>query len=275
MGYTFPIDKVEIKLSNKNRIVESPLFAFDFIRVAPDEISIDIEGVASFYIKDGKKISITPYPDASDEMIQSQLEKWGIISILHQRRILNFHASSFSLDGSGIMICGDTGAGKSSVTAAFNMGEGIFMNDDITAITFIEEQANIIKHENSISLTSDSLQQLQADREIDDLQNGMKLQIQMPDKVEKHTPLQHIFHLQVDSIDKPVFKEVSGAEKFSLLRSNICSWEMLKGIPGSEAEYMSQLLKICDKTPITTIIRAKNTTINAMANAIMNYLNPE
>ena len=90
----------------------SPLFEDGLFRVKQNECSIDIEGVAFYYVSGGKSICITPYAGAEESIIEHFLHKWGVVIILHQRKILNFHASAFSLHDRGIMICGDSGAGK-------------------------------------------------------------------------------------------------------------------------------------------------------------------
>ncbi|MEN8226331.1 MAG: hypothetical protein ABFS05_13325 [Bacteroidota bacterium] len=271
--FPFPIENVQIRLSDKKLLVEDPLYQEDYIRVSPEEISIDIEGVACFHMSRGEQISITPYPRAGKEDIRAQLEKWGVMSILHQRQILNFHASSFSLDNDGIMICGDTGAGKSSLTAAFSFGKGNFLNDDITAIHFSKKQAMIVKYEKNISIFPETLRQLQTESndQFTDMSGDHKYSIETSGKAKKHTPLKHIFHLQVQDVGQPVFKELTGHEKFSLLRGNICSWEMLQGMPGLEAIYLKQLLAICETTPITSIQRPKEIAIKELAKTIKGF----
>jgi len=244
-----------------------PIFSNDFMQVCPDEILIDIEDVASYYISDGKSINIYPFPGANDFDIQDQLEKWGVISILHQRKILNFHASSFSLDGKGIIVCGDTGAGKSSVTAAFCSKNAMFMNDDITAIHFKENIPLIEKLGHSISLLPEAVQQLGLNRK-ETVPVGYKQNVIPSNDANEFTPLGYIIHISIINSDRPVIKEIHGPEKFSLLRSNICSWEMLKGMPGLEAEYMKQLLAICDTTPVYSIERPENISIMELAKFI-------
>ena len=54
---------------------------------------------------------------------------------------------------------------------------------------------------------------------------------------------------------KPEFHEPAPAEKFSLLRSEICSWEMLAGMPETEAEYLQQLLHIVEQVRFVRVVR--------------------
>jgi hypothetical protein len=47
----------------------------------------------------------------------------------------------------------------------------------------------------------------------------------------------------------------SPAERFSLLRSEVCSWEILAGMPETEKAYLQQLLAIVEQTKFISIVR--------------------
>ena len=61
-------------------------------------------------------------------------------------------------------------------------------------------------------------------------------------------------------------------EKFSLLRSEICSWEILAGMPETEAEYLHQLLKIVQEVNFVRVVRPADIEIQRLHNAIADYL---
>jgi len=269
----FPLKDVNISFTKVKPAIYNPLFTNDFMQVSSSEILIDIGNVASYYIVDGNSIQIYPYSGSNEFDIQDQLEKWGVISILHQRKILNFHASSFSLEGTGTMICGDTSAGKSSVTAAFSFGRGKFLNDDITAIHFRDNKAMIEKLGHGISLLPEAVQQLGLNSN-EKVPDGYKQNLTPSNDANEFTPLGYIIHLSIINSDRPVINEIHGPEKFRLLRSNICNWEMLAGMPGLEAEYMKQLLAICDATPVYSLERPKTISVKDIAKIMEPHLTP-
>lgn len=268
----FPLNNVSIGITSSKLLVESPEHEFEFIRVAPKEISLDVDGLVCLHIKDGKEISIWPYPGADMTLIQDQLLKWGIISILHQRKILNFHASSFSFNDKGVMVCGDTGAGKSSLTAAFGLEEGVFLNDDITAITFVDRQAGIMKLEDKISLHRDSIDQLKQGKKVITLPDGYKHTLKPGGEAKAFTPLNYILAISIEKRSKIKTEEIKGTEKFALLRGNICSWEMLKGMPGLEEEYLRQLIAISSSIPLFLVRRPEKIEVNALKKAVQSII---
>ena len=58
------------------------------------------------------------------------------------------------------------------------------------------------------------------------------------------------------------FYEPSPAEAFAMLRGEICSWEILAGMPETEAAYLQQLVAIIGKVHFVRVVRpadSKNT----------------
>jgi hypothetical protein len=269
------VKDVGISFCKSKKQVDKPLHEFEFIRVAPGEISVDIDGIACYFIKGGKEIIIWPYPGSEEYWIQDQLFKWGTVCILHQRKTMNFHASSFSLEGKGVMVLGDTGAGKSSLNAAFSLEKGVFLNDDITAITFKKGLAKIIKLEDQISLQRDSMDQLGQSSKLNALSQRYKTSISPGGEVKDLIPLNYILALKIDQGSHTEIKELSKTEKFTLLRSNISSWEMLQGMPGLEEEYMSQLLRVSNNIPLFLVKRPEKIDVNLLKQEvdklILNY----
>ena len=76
-------------------------------------------GWATFTCSDGLEVEFTVFPGADPEWVQLYLNGQVLVALLHQRKIINFHASSFIYDGRGIMILGETGAGKSITDVVF------------------------------------------------------------------------------------------------------------------------------------------------------------
>jgi len=76
-------------------------------------------------------------------------------------------------------------------------------------------------------------------------------------------------------VGKPEFCEPSPAEKFSLLRSEVCSWEMLAGMPETEEEYLHQLLEIVKLVKVFRVVRPDKIEISAFHSAIELFLATE
>jgi hypothetical protein len=73
----------------------------------------------------------------------------------------------------------------------------------------------------------------------------------------------------------PEFNEPLPAEKFSLLRSEVCSWEMLAGMPETEAAYLQQLVEIIERVRFVRVMRPAEISIAEMHLAVRQFLEKE
>jgi hypothetical protein len=274
MKLRFPLSDVTIEITNHVQEVQSPLFDDGFIRVNQQEFSMNVKEVARFYVSEGNYISISPYPGAAQNSIELFLNGSAYGAILHQRGILPMHGSSFCHNNTGIMLCGDSGAGKSSLTASFCLSGAEFLTDDVTPMLIEEGIPRIWVMSDRIKLWSDSLKQLNHDQE------GLHRIIPKTDKFYlpitsekgKKSPLSQIFLLSIHEKSSVDFIEINGFEKFQALRNEIYRWEYLAGMPETDALYFKQLSNISHFTRITKVIRPSVITIEELQIKIVDFL---
>ena len=274
MKLRFPLSDVTIEISDHAKEVESPHYEDGFIRVNQREFSMNVEGVARFYVSEGNYIAISPYPGAAQNSIELFLNGSAYGAILHQRGILPMHGSSFCHNNTGIMVCGDSGAGKSSLTASFCLNGAEFLTDDVTPMLFEKDIPCIWVMSDRIKLWSDSLKQLNHNPE------GLHRIIPKTDKFYfpmrsekgKVFPLKQIILLSIHDKSNVDFIEINGFEKFQALRNEIYRWEYLAGMPKTDALYFKQLSNISHFTKITKVMRPSVITIEALQNKIVDFL---
>lgn len=274
MNFRFPLNDVKIEIATEKKVVENPLFDDGFYRSSQNEFSIELEGVASYHVSNGNQIKIYPLEGATPEMIELFLNNWGVVGILHQRKILNFHSSSFNLNGNGIMVCGDSGAGKSSLTAAASLNGAQFLTDDITAVIFREGNPVIMPFPNRIALKEETITQLDLRKYKPVATNpfNQKNIFDFGSLDSPNIPLSHVLWINVHKKNKLEFSELEGLEKFTMLRGEICGWEMLNGMKETETIYMNQLLNISRNIRITKILRPQVFPLVELTNAVNGYL---
>ena len=101
--------------------------------VYTDGFRFDWNGIVTFDMFDGNRIGYFPGP------------KWGGVLpwpfystvtalLLAWRGQLPFHGCAVSVDGQGLVICGESGAGKSSLTAALVAKGAQFLSDDLSVV---------------------------------------------------------------------------------------------------------------------------------------------
>ncbi len=93
-----------------------------------------IEGVGIVHVERGRTVSVDPAPDASPARLQFIILGTALGMLLYQRGSLVLHACAVTIGNRVIAFLGGTGAGKSTLGAAFHAhGHGV-VADDVVAI---------------------------------------------------------------------------------------------------------------------------------------------
>ncbi len=274
LQFKFPLSDVKIEISNNRKEVKTPLLDDGVFRLNQTEFSMHVDGVGSFYASGGNYISLTPDPKASNENIELYLNGSTYGAILHQRKIMPLHGSCFVYNDKGIMLCGDSGAGKSSLTAAFVIEGNAFLTDDVTPVLFLNNQVYIWTMSDRIKLWEDSLKQLK--------QNKEGLQKIDPETEKFYYPLisyrdntfllDHIFLIEIHEKSNILFRELTGAEKVIALRNEIYRYEYLQGMPENEALYFEKLVEVSKNIKMTKLYRPKDFLIEQTQSHLKKYL---
>lgn len=244
------------------------------IAVNENEYFLKVPGVGSFYACNGNLIEYSAEKGADPQWVQLYLNNQVLVALLHQRKIISFHASSFILRELGIMILGETGAGKTSLTVAFTINGAGFLSDDLTPVVFREQVPNIWSLTRKVKLRQDSVEQLNLNEgSLSEAETGTgKKYLDITKAIEEYHKLDIIVKIETGDVNEPVFVNLSPSDRFSLLRSEVCSWEILSGMPETETAYLQQLVKILEQVHFVKVIRPPGITIAGMHQALNRYL---
>jgi hypothetical protein len=274
MKFTIPLKDVKIEVVSRKKEIHYPVFSDTVYSLNQNEFSMDVDKVAWFYASGGDYISIFPYPGAEKNSIDLYLNGSVYGAILHQRKVLPLHGSSFRFNGKGIMICGESGTGKSSVTASFCLNGAEFLSDDITPVIFKNRQPCIWAMSDRMKLWSDSLKQLKQRAE------GLHRIYPEYDKFYysidqgKNTlfPLSMIFIIEIHDYAEVKFQELSGSAKFEALRNEIYRHEYLQGMTENEPVYFKQLIDVSQEVKIVRVFRPAEITIEQLRTEMVKIL---
>ncbi|MCG2590289.1 hypothetical protein [Rhodohalobacter sulfatireducens] len=262
----FPLDDVKINQVDQIPEIEDPLYSNNWMSISPVEFSMTVENVGSFYAGGGNRIEYSPDKKADEASLELYMNGSIYGAILHQRQILPLHGSSFIFNHSGVMFCGDSGAGKSSLTTSFCLNGAGFLTDDVTPILFKEEKPHIWPKSGKIKLWDDSLQQLS--REKQDLTKirpeDEKYYLEIESNREEAYPLHTILILQVTEDDEVSFEKVQKVEAFSYLHQEIYRREYLFAMPDAESDYLKKISAICNEISIFRVNRPISIQIDEM-----------
>jgi hypothetical protein len=98
------------------------------------EIFFYWEQVGKFSVRNGKEITVDPWPVVEHKIIRLLLLGTVLGALLQQRKSVVLHAGAVGLNGSSIAFLGDKGTGKSSMVAAFIAKGYHILADDLVAI---------------------------------------------------------------------------------------------------------------------------------------------
>lgn len=268
------LDGVKIKSDISVRRINEIRFSDDSVDVNQQEYLLKVPGVGSFYACDGKIVEYSAVKGADPQWVQLYLNNQVLVALLHQRKIISFHASSFIFGGRGVMILGETGAGKTSLTVAFAMNGAGFMSDDLTPVVFRENVPHIRSLNRRVKLRADSVEQLDIGRgSLSEAESGTgKKYLHIEKGADEYHRLDVIVKIETGDVEEPVFMTISPANRFALLRSEVCSWEILAGMPETETAYLQQLVKILEQVHFVKVIRPAGITIAGMYKAMRQYL---
>lgn len=275
MRLRFPLSDVKITLTTEKKEVKDALCDDGYYRVNQREFSMEVKDVGSFYAANGKVIEIVPCPGVNQATLELYLNGSTYGAILHQRGIMPMHGSSFVFEGRAIMLCGESGAGKSSLTAAFCQQGSQFITDDVSPIIFKDNQPYLLPLSDRIKLWEDSMEQLnintaQYDRIADWYH---KYYYTLEANSEASYALQLIFVIEKHESEAVQFEELAGVNRFTELRNQIYRWEYLNGMPETEAHYLQQLLSISASVPVIKVRRPENIPIDQLRTKLAEFIN--
>ncbi len=270
----FPLKDVIIERVNEVPFIQGPWYEGASFKVSQNEFLGISHGMGLFYVRDGRYVKYSIEPGADPAWVKLYLKNQVIVVLLHQRKIINFHASSFIQTGRGVMVLGETGAGKSSLAVAFALAGAGFLTDDLTPVIFRQGRPHIQSLYRDVKIRESTAVQLKIRHEkLRDAEAGTnkKYLTVRGAGIEDH-PLDMIIKIETGEVNEPEFTEPSPAEKFSILRSEVCMWEVLSGMTETEEAYLHQLLDIIKRVHFVQVVRPAVIRIADMHNAVSEWL---
>ena len=264
--YRFSVKDVDVRVVSVRKEIREAHYVSPYVRLNQHEFTLDIADVAWFYARSGNYVEIIPAENASSSTINLYLNGSVCGAILHQRKTLPFHGSCFRYHGLGVMICGESGVGKSSLTTAFCLQGADFLTDDITPVLFKNGEPHVQAVSDRIKLWDDSLHQLnQTEAGLERIMpEREKFYFPMIPNTDTLIPLGLIIILHVYDQPGVRIEPLTGVVGFTALRNEIFRGEYLPGMPGSETAYLSQLIAIGQMVRVINVYRPRHITIEQL-----------
>lgn len=259
MHLAFPLDSVELSFTEFAPFyISADAFKVGVFEVEEHRWHMSVPEIGDYWVENGERIWIRPNKTSDEASLKLFLNGSVFGALMHQRSIIPIHGSSFVLDGKTVMLAGDSGVGKSSITTAFCQSSARFLNDDINPLVVTDNSVRIKRIKTYVKLWEDSINTLSVD-------SAEKLRIR-PDIEKFYVPLENIVEqeevdlnyiiiLRSDTRNDLDCYTPEGTEKIHLLRSVIYRKGYLRGMPQTKKAYFKKLLTIADSVKIAVVTR--------------------
>lgn len=91
-------------------------------------------GLAAVRVRDGREIVVDAAPDADGDALRLLILGPALGLLLHQRGCFVLHANAVRVGERAYVLCGASGEGKSTLSAAVVARGGVLVSDDVTAL---------------------------------------------------------------------------------------------------------------------------------------------
>ena len=124
---------VAIRIGRAPTALAAPRFGRPNWEAAPGRFLMHVDGVARYFVRDGREITVEP---AGDDAAARNAFLLGSVlaACLKQRGIVTLHASSIATDAGAVLFTGHSGTGKSTLLAALVERGYPMLADDVTGI---------------------------------------------------------------------------------------------------------------------------------------------
>lgn len=246
---------VEVLSSEHLPKIENPVYTTKFLTISQDFCMISIPNVADYFVEQSKRIIVNPHKNADDKTIDLFLNGTVLGALLHQQDILPFHGSSVLFQNRGILFCGRSGSGKSSLTTRFYQEGAEFITDDITPV-FVENKNVLIGTlKSNIKLWKDSVEDLGVEHlkggEIRDSIEKYYIDIEPSEKAK--VSLDTILILNRNNIQEFAKQDLKGIVKYNVLRNNIYRKIFLKGMPETNKSSFTKIIDIANRVNVVSV----------------------
>jgi hypothetical protein len=227
-----------------------------------------------YIIRDGSEIIYETKEGYSPEDLSTWLLGFSFAMLLLQRKTLAIHCSAVcggDKEGSGaILIAGDPGAGKSSLTKKLMEDGYKIMADDVAAVKVHDEirvypafpYQKLVRNEvDKRGLNKEELIYINEDKD--------KFLVPVGDAFcGEDQPIGCMFYIVVADVPELSVKKLSGLEQFMAFRRNLFL-HRLSGAWENDKEVLDLCLKATGKCPVYLLIRPNGVdSVGAMANIV-------
>lgn len=138
-----------------NPVVQTPWYA-----ATRNEFWLQVDGIAKYYVHNGRQIIIEPYSQSQEQDIRVFLLNRVITALLQQREYLVLHGSAAVVDGTAVLLAGRSGVGKTALALSLYERGYPILADEICAVKIEQGQAVLYPAMPQLHVWQDTLRKM-------------------------------------------------------------------------------------------------------------------
>ena len=229
-------------------------------RHANGEAIFSVQDVASYAVRDGRRIAVDPAKGADARNVRLYLLGSAMGLLLHQRGVLPLHANAVEIDGQAFAFMGPSGAGKSTLAASFHDRGLRIVADDVCAIHFDDASRPWVSHglprlrlwRSALEATGRDNAQYQRSYAGDDQWDKFDVPLLPKGRTDELLPLSAVYSLS--SADEFAIVELNGIAATDAIFANTYRGQYIDGAVQARNHWESSL-KLISATPIFSVSR--------------------
>lgn len=259
--YPYAVKKpdLEIKFGKVPAVLTGPeLIAKEKFFISPTEYLIHLP-ICSYYVKEGASITIELKENADIPSVRLFLLTNAMAAILHQRNKVALHAGAIQTEKGLVVICGESGAGKSTTISALQQkGYKIFV-DDVLVLEKNEKHVVGVAAYPTLKLWDDTIEKLALgvipeEQKLRESVNKYRVSFQ-DDFTTRTTPIYIIFYLRKEEANNSIeVTKKDGLEAFKILYSQLYRTSMMNNTK-SQAILFERLNQVINQTNLIEVAR--------------------
>jgi len=262
--YPYAVKKpdLEIKFGKVPAVLTGPeVIAKEKFFISPTEYLIHLP-ICSYYVKEGASITIELRENADLPSVRLFLLTNAMAAVLHQRNKVALHAGAIQTEKGLVVICGESGAGKSTTISALQQkGYKIFV-DDVLVLEKENESVLGVAAYPTLKLWDDTIEKLAIgvmpeEQKLRESVNKYRVSFQ-EDFTTKPIPVYKLFYLRKEEMNASIeVIKKDGLEAFKILYSQLYRTSMINNNQ-IQAILFERLNQLINQTGLFEVVRPTN-----------------
>jgi hypothetical protein len=262
--YSYAVKKpdLEIKFGKVPAVLTGPeVIAKEKFFISPTEYLIHLP-ICSYYVKDGASITIELKENADLPSVRLFILTNAMAAVLHQRNKVALHAGAIQTKKGLVVICGESGAGKSTTISALQQkGYKIFV-DDVLVLEKDKDNVVGVAAYPTLKLWDDTIEKLALgvmpeEQKLRESVNKYRVSFH-EDFTTKTILVYKLFYLRKEEVNTSIeVTKRDGLEAFKILYSQLYRTSMINNNQ-SQAILFERLNQLINQTGLFEVVRPTN-----------------